>query len=167
MVAVTDSHTDSHAIFAYGSNMHMGDLARWHRERQRGLPTVHAIEVAVLGDHALCWDYHSASRGAGAANVRPAPGAQVKGLLLHVDAPTFENLDLKEGYPSVYGRAQLPLSVAGRSHPAWVYAVTPAHRQPRFVAPRAGYRQLMLDAAAQYDFGDDYARDLLQLDVVG
>ena len=156
----------THWVFAYGSNMHLGDLSRWHRERERPAPRIHRVEVAVLHDHDLCWDYHSRSRGAGAANVAPSAGAQVPGLLLHVDTPTFDNLDLKEGYPSVYDRRELPLRVGDDEVLAWVYAVTDAHRRPHFVPPKAGYRQLMLDAAQRHGFGDEYAERLLRIEVV-
>lgn len=158
--------TNSHAVFAYGSNMHMGDLARWHREHDRRQPAVRDIEVAVLRDYELCWNFHSATRDSGAANVRPRPGSRVTGLLLQLDPTTFQNLDDKEGYPNIYGRSELRLHVGNAARSAWVYSVTPAHRRDGFVAPLRGYRQLMLDTAQQYDFGQVYIRELLQVEVV-
>lgn len=148
-------------MFAYGSNMHLPDLARWHRDKGLQAPRVLSARVAVLGDHELCWNYYSRVRGAGAANVRPAAGREVMGLALTVDDDTFENLDRKEGAPHVYERVRCTVRVDQTSLPAWVYQVTAAWRRAEFVPPRRSYRQLMLDAACEHGFGEAYLQQLL------
>ena len=76
-------------VFAYGSNMHLPDLARWAAERGLPTPVVRCARVATLEGYALTWDYRSPTRRGGAANVRPAPGTSTPGVALQVDAPTL------------------------------------------------------------------------------
>ena len=149
-----------HGIFAYGSNMHLGDLARWLDER--GLAELAPLEArpARLVDHALDWHYHSMSRDGGAANVVPAPGAEVRGVVIHGCERLLEAIDAKEGHPVRYSRGTQPVPAAclhtGEVLEAWVYRVQPAYRTDAPVAPRAAYLQLMLEAAGHHGLGEDW-----------
>ena len=46
-----------HAVFAYGSNMHVADLERYMLGRGYGAPVIYAAEPATLHHHELRFDY--------------------------------------------------------------------------------------------------------------
>lgn len=151
--------TEHHWVFAYGSNMHMPDLQRWHREKQRSAPVIRTVVPAILEGYALVWNYYSHVRGGGAANVEPSPGQAVPGLLLEVNEATFASLDMKEGRPTIYERSQLPLRCRdGRTQLGWVYEVIPARRSPHFIPPHRTYLSLLVEAAKAQHFPADYVR---------
>ncbi len=81
--------TPWHRVFAYGSNMDLGDVAAWFEQQQLGKPNVLHLAVGCLEGHRLVWNYRSPRRGAGAANVEPAVQRSVPGLLLEVDDATL------------------------------------------------------------------------------
>ena len=153
-----------HAIFAYGSNMHLADLARWLEDC--GLAHVAPQEAtpAVLADHALDWHYHSVSRDGGAANVVPRDGAELRGVVLHGCATLLEAIDTKEGHPVRYSRGDAPVAAAclrtGDRLDAWLYRVTPAYTTVAPEAPRAAYLELMVEAARQHELGADWIAHL-------
>ncbi len=131
-------------VFAYGSNLHRADLARWMAAHGHGAPGIVAVHPAVLEGFRLAWDLPSPTRGGGAADVRPAAGEAVHGAVLLVDAATFAALDEKEGRPRVYDRRRLPVRLAGgETLDAWVYEVTDASRQAPPVWPGTHYLGLL------------------------
>ena len=145
-----------HSVFAYGSNLHLQDLASWMVIRGLGEPGISGVAVAELPAHRLAWNHRSAARGAGAANVEPEPGSSVWGALLEVDARTLAAIDLKEGHPHRYNRGDRPSAVltAAGAALAWVYRVTPAYRRPGPVPPTAEYLSIVLDGARQLGLPD-------------
>lgn len=142
-----------HPVFAYGSNMHLRDVARWMRERELGEPAVECVQPASLPEHRIAWTYRSPAREAGAANVVPAAGREVPGVVLWVDEPTFRALDRKEGYPARYHRGEAPMTlrdVEGSSVDAWVYRVTREWRRAEPEYPRADYLYLMVESVREH-----------------
>lgn len=153
-------------VFAYGSNMDLGDLSAWFHSTGLGRPKVLHLAVGSLPQYRLVWNYRSPSRGAGAANVEPAALSTVPGLLLQLDEQTLLGLDRKEGHPERYRREHLTCHVwSGEPRDAWVYRVQPAHRQDSFVAPRREYRDLILGAARRHGFPADYIANLEALEL--
>ncbi|RMG17996.1 MAG: GNAT family N-acetyltransferase [Deltaproteobacteria bacterium] len=137
-------------VFAYGSNMHLADLARWMHAHRFGRPGIHRMQRAALPGHRLAWNYRSPARGAGAANVVPAPGRVVPGLLLEVDERTLAALDAKEGHPVRYSRGDRPLPVrveGAAARRAWVYRVTPRWEREDGTWPTAEYLALLIRGA--------------------
>ncbi|MGE0328797.1 MAG: gamma-glutamylcyclotransferase family protein [Polyangiaceae bacterium] len=155
-----------HWVFAYGSNMDLGDLTNWFQGKGLGNPRVLHLAVGSLPEHRLVWNYRSLSRGAGAANVEIASQSSVPGLLLQLDEATLLALDQKEGHPERYRREHLTCRVwSGEPRDAWVYRVQPEFRQPAFVAPTRGYRDLLLCAARRHGFPADYVAALESLEL--
>lgn len=139
-------------VFAYGSNMDLEDLRRFFDAHacpghvERALP-------ATLRGHRLVWNYFSRARGGGAANVEPAPGAELPGLVLWVDAAALAGIDLKEGHPTRYRRGPKRVAVelaSGALERAWLYVVLPQFRQERTVPPTRSYLSLMIAAAERH-----------------
>ncbi len=159
-----------HWVFAYGSNMHLPDLQRWLREQGYDHPGPARVEVASIQDFELAWNYRSASRGGGAANAMPRVGRALRGLALEVDEALLMAIDEKEGHPVRYDRGEAPVSAelvrAGGRIAAWLYRVTPAFEAPSRVAPRRAYLDLILEAAAHHDLGQDYVTQLHATPVV-
>lgn len=156
-----------HRVFAYGSNMHRSDLLRWHEANRRAVPTIFADRPAVLENYSLAWNFYSTGRRGGAANVEPQPGDRVCGLVLEIDDVTLLSLDEKEGYPDVYDRMVLPVTVHdGTQLSAWVYRVTATHCSTGFVPPHRAYLSLLLEAARSYGFDPAYIDILERLQTV-
>lgn len=142
-----------HRVFAYGSNMHLGDLRGWMERRGFGDGCIHGSRAAFLEGWELVWNYRSPSRSGGAANVQPATGAVLPGALLEVDARGLEALDYKEGHPGRYRRGEPPVPVkleGGDVAEAWLYVVTTEYRQPHPVLPRLSYLRLMVEGAIHH-----------------
>ncbi len=150
-------------VFAYGSNMHLPDLARWIASRDLPPPRVQCLRLATLREHAIVWNYRSPGRRGGAANVAPAPGQAVPGVALLVDAATLHAIDRKEGHPARYSRGTTPKALellTGGSMHAWVYEVTDAWRQPRQVPPRPEYLNLVIEGARRFGLPEWHLRIL-------
>jgi len=144
-------------VFAYGSNLHLEDLAGWMGRGGFGEPRLGRVLPAVLPDFRLVWNYPSQSRAGGAANVEPCDGEAVYGAVLEVDARTFSAVDVKEGHPERYVRRRLPVCLlAGGETTAWVYEVTPGWRRPHQVWPSRGYLALVLEGARRLGLPEAY-----------
>lgn len=140
-------------VFAYGSNMHLGDLARWMRVKGLGELGAPRVMPAVLPGHRLVWNYYSPPRLGGAANIEPCGHGDLPGVVIEVDARLLEAIDRKEGHPERYCRGDAPRPVrllADRFVEAWVYVVRPPYRKPHPVPPRRAYLQLMIEGARQH-----------------
>ena len=152
-----------HRVFAYGSNMHLPDVRRWLGANGHGAAALCAVERARLPGFELAWNYRSASRRGGAANVVALPGAEVRGVVLHGDDALLDALDEKEGHPTRYDRGDRPVAVErwdGGALTAWLYRVAPSHASLAPVPPRAGYLRLLVEAAVEHELGADYVARL-------
>jgi len=150
-------------VFAYGSNMDVDDLCRWLKARGHPEPRVARVEVALLSDFRLVWNYRSGARRGGAANVEPAEGKELPGLALQVDAPTLAGIDLKEGHPHRYRRGpkRVPVRLeSGELERAWLYVVLPEFTLGELVPPRRAYLELLLRAAERHAFPAWYVAEL-------
>lgn len=149
-------------VFAYGSNMDLGDLRAFLQAR-RCPGQIERAEPASLSGYQLVWNYFSGARGGGAANVEPAPGRELPGLALRVDAAALAGIDVKEGHPKRYRRGpkRVPVRLsAGGIERAWLYIVEPGFRQDRTVTPTRAYLSLLIGAAERYGFPAWYLEEL-------
>jgi gamma-glutamylcyclotransferase (GGCT)/AIG2-like uncharacterized protein YtfP len=141
--------------------MDLEDLRVWFARQGLEPPRISRSVVGVLEDHELVFNYYSRARRAGAANVEPARGREVYGLILWVDALTLAGLDQKEGAPHRYQRRRASTtSVGGSLVQSWLYSVTPAHRSRELVPPSAEYLRLLTAAAERHAFPEAYRRRL-------
>lgn len=140
----------SQRVFAYGSNMHLVDLARWMRDRRLGDLGSPSVQRALLPKHRLVWNYYSPPRRGGAANIEPCEDGDLPGVVIDVDARLLAAIDRKEGHPERYSRGERPRPVRLESDvwtEAWVYVVRPPYRKPHPVHPRREYLELMIEGA--------------------
>lgn len=140
--------------FAYGSNLNIGDLGRWCERMGRSAALSGRGRAAFLPDHELVFDYLSYSRNGGVLDVRADVGKVTPGALFEVTEEDLRTLDLKEGVPLIYQRAEKRVLFAdGREIQAIVYEVTPAYRSAEPVQPSEAYVAIVAEGLAE--FGQD------------
>ena len=154
-------------VFAYGSNLHLEDLARWMERGGFGPVGVTRALPGAMPGFRLVWDYWSSSRRGGAADVEPCEGEEVLGAVLDVDPPTFEALDEKEACPALYAREERVVRLLeGGEATAWVYRVTPKRRQAPPVWPRREYLALLVEGGRRLGLPEAYLRELAETPTV-
>lgn len=141
--------------FGYGSNLNLGDLARWCREKDVAPPRLRVVGPAWLPDHELVFHYRSKARSGGALDVRARRGAAVEGMIFETDERGARVLDRKEGAPSYYERTErVALTADGREVSVTTYVVTDAHRQDRHVPPTDEYVRVVREGLARHGLDD-------------
>lgn len=63
------------------------------------------------------------------ANVEASPGSTVVGALWRIDQDLLDELDMVEGYPSLYNRITVPVYSSGKMYKAQIYTMTLDTRQ--------------------------------------
>lgn len=106
--------------FAYGSNMHPGQMA----ER---CPGCAFIATARLKDHQLTFSrFWGAWGGGGVADIQPAPGSVVEGVVWEITESHRQSLDDYEDYPTSYWRKDVAVEIPdGRMLTAFAYVARP------------------------------------------
>ncbi len=92
--------------------------------------------------------------GTAGANIRPAAGSAVLGVLYKINESAFRNLDRFEGAPVHYRRIQVSVFDAeGRAVPAEAYIATKVEKGLR---PAPHYLKTILDGASEHGLPADY-----------
>jgi hypothetical protein len=99
--------------FAYGSNLDAEQM-------KARCPTARALRIARLADHRLDFTHYSKRWSGGAADVLPAPGRSVWGLVYEMGPDDFARLD---PFESGYRRIALALDAGGEPLAATSYTV--------------------------------------------
>jgi hypothetical protein len=130
--------------FAYGSNMHRGVM-------RRHAPTAVPLGIARLAD------YRFVITSDGYASVAPARRHSVYGMMWRLTPRDRVTLDLWENIAAGQYRAEILAAFQdGRRRPALVYI---ARRRP-VGRPKAGYMEIVADAARVLGLPDDYVAAL-------
>ncbi len=148
--------------FAYGSNMHEEDLARWCRRKKYKPIVPLKKEVAVLKDWKLVFNYYSISRGGGAANIKPQKGCEVWGILMELTEEDYEKIREKEGAPNYY--EEVSVKVVTRDgkviDDVKTFKVVKEREKRGFEPPTREYLNLLIEAAEKYQFPKWYIKML-------
>jgi AIG2 family protein len=145
-----DAATRSGAIrvtlhFAYGSNMHRAIM-------RRHAPSASPIGVAELADHRFI------ITADGYASVERALGRTVHGVLWRITPRDRVTLDGWENVAGKLYRAEkMPVRHVGRLHRALIYIARPSRGEGR---PKAGYMELVVAAAREWEFPSRYIANL-------
>ncbi len=92
--------------------------------------------------------------GTAAANIRPAQGSVVHGILYKISDSSYRNLDRFEGAPVHYRRIQLEvLDADDHSIPAEAYIATKVEKNLR---PAPHYLKTILDGATEHNLPAAY-----------
>lgn len=102
---------------AYGSNLNLGQM-------ERRCPTAMVVGTATLQNYELLFRGSSTSA---VATVEPKEGARVPVLLWDIQPGDEKNLDRYEGYPRLYGKEKMTLTLGDQEVEAMAYIMTPGH----------------------------------------
>lgn len=144
--------------FAYGSNMCPKTMESYS-------PRAELVSAARAVDFRLRFSRRSTRTGTGVADIVPAHGFSVWGVLYSISAASLEELDQKEGVrlkEQAYERFDLTVADAtGRQYTAVSYRVrTPADIE---VAPSSEYLDVIQQAAFKRGLPPGYLQFLAQL----
>jgi gamma-glutamylcyclotransferase (GGCT)/AIG2-like uncharacterized protein YtfP len=132
--------------FAYGSNMNWPQM-------QRRCPSSRFVCVARLLDYQFGITRHSRLRDCGTANVYPAAGREVWGIVYDI---SDEDLMILDGFEDGYRREILsvyPFDTGRQPLAALVYVAAVEENVPR---PNAEYRLLLVDGAKHWQLPQLY-----------
>jgi gamma-glutamylcyclotransferase (GGCT)/AIG2-like uncharacterized protein YtfP len=141
--------------FAYGSNMN------WQQMKRR-CPSSRFVCVARLPDYRFGITRHSRLRGCGTANIYPANGEEVWGIIYEVSDADLTVLDsFEDGYRreilSFY-----PVEDSTQPLDALVYVADIEQNVPR---PNPEYRRLIIEGARHWRLPESYVALLEALQV--
>lgn len=143
--------------FAYGSNM-----ARLQMKAH--CPSAKFVAAAKLKDHQLVFDMMARMWGGGVADIRPAKGQVVEGVLWEVAEADLPRLDEYEQCPLVYRRQAVEVEAKGKPAKAFAYVGTrPAGR----CAPSRRYLRLLIQGAEEHDLSLPYVEFLESIKTIG
>ena len=143
--------------FAYGSNM-----ARVHMKAR--CPSAKFVAAAKLRDYQLVFDMMARMGGGGVADVRPAKGHAVEGVLWDVAEAELPRLDEYEQCPQVYRRQPVEVEAGGKVAKAFAYVgARPAGR----CAPSMKYLRLLIQGAEEHDLSLPYVEYLDAIKTIG
>ncbi len=96
--------------------------------------------------------------GSATANIRPAVGQSVQGILYRIPEAAFRNLDRFEGAPQHYRRIEVNLTDgSGDKITAQAYIATKVEKGLR---PSPHYLKTILDGAAEHGLPPDYMQQI-------
>ncbi len=136
--------------FAYGSNLDSRDWKVWCGENAVDCGPLRPIMRAFALDHRLVFGKHSTGRGGGVADIRPAPGHVVEGMLFRLTPAQRAALDRKEG---VAARHYEPVAITvqdegGEVLHAMTYSVTVVQKRVH-VEPHPSYLGILSRGLAE------------------
>lgn len=136
--------------FAYGSNMNRAQM------RSRAGQILEE-QPGRLENYELVFNKKSRG-GAATANIRPASGKTVHGVLYRIPETAYRNLDRYEGVPEHYRRIEVSVTAAsGKKITAHAYIATKVEKGLR---PAAHYLQTILDGAGEHGLPAEYIGEI-------
>lgn len=138
--------SELYSYFAYGSNMSPAKLQDWSIEAR-------FVSAACLHDWTLKMNKRGKD-GFARANIEPAPGCYVCGVLYEVDADALRKLDDMEGLGRGYRAEFLPVRIAdGAQYQAYTYI---GIKLAEGLSVTMTYRDMILQGAAEHGLPADY-----------
>jgi gamma-glutamylcyclotransferase len=137
--------------FAYGSNM-----SRAQMKSRAG--TLVEERPARLENYQVVFN-KKARGGTATANLRPAAGKTVHGVLYRIPESAFKGLDRYEGVPEHYRRMEVNVTdSSGKSVLAQVYLATKVDNKGLRPAPH--YLRMILDGALEHGLPEGYIAEI-------
>lgn len=124
---------------AYGSNMNMDQMAmRCPNAKVLGTGTLHNWELTFRG-----------TRREGVATIEPKEGAKVGVLLWSITAECERSLDRYEGFPHLYRKESITVTLDGDEVQAMVYIMNEIYP---YTIPGPYYYKTLVDGYADCNF---------------
>jgi cation transport regulator ChaC len=140
--------------FAYGSCMDEDSFAQtvgWENYR--------IVGRAILVDYSLVFNWYNDRRQGGVADVIPAKGEIVEGVLYQLKPEALPPLDEREGVSrGIYRRVNIVLSWEQKCMEALTYTVV--DKAPTEFVPSREYAQLIYNGAKRF-LSDTYRKQLI------
>lgn len=128
--------------FAYGSCMDETDF-------RRTVPEFHICGRALLPDYRLVFSKFGSGRQGGVADIIPAKGDQVQGVLYLFDEIFLPELDLREGVAEgMYERIEIDVLIRGCRQRAYTYQII--DKEAKEVKPSAAYARLIWNGMSRF-----------------
>lgn len=154
-MATTDLASATFLYFGYGSN-----LSR--RRLHRSCPSARLVSSARLPDYRLAFTRRSERWGGGVADVLPAPGAEVWGVVWRITTEESDALDRQEGLhldPPAYRRIEL-LVQPPTGEPLACRSYVVAAPSAEHIPPAAAYLDTMLSGARDGGLPEPYIEQI-------
>lgn len=137
-------------FFAYGSNMSRAQIRTRAGEAAEE-------QAGKLENYELVFN-RKARGGSATANIRPAQGKNVYGVLYRISESGLRSLDRFQGAPTHYRRIEVNVTGAGGNKvAAQVFIATKVEKGLR---PAGHYLQSILDAAEEHQLPGEYVEEL-------
>jgi gamma-glutamylcyclotransferase len=130
------------------------------REMAAWCPEHRVLGPAELPDHRLAFLRRSIRWGAGAADIVPAPGRSVWGVVYELPLG-LGDLDAKEGEGSFYRRRELEVLLDGSALGALAYEVI--RKEPAELTPTRDYLDVLVSGATEHGLPGHYVAGLRAL----
>jgi len=136
--------------FAYGSNMNRAQMKSRARE-------IFEEQQGRLENYEMVFN-KKARGGSATANIRPAPGKTVHGVLYKILESALRPLDRFEGVPEHYRRIEVTvIGPAGNKVAAQAYIATKVEKGLR---PAPHYLQVILEGAGEHALPSGYIEQI-------
>lgn len=137
--------------FAYGSNMHPGQM-------QKRCPGSSFVAAARLRDYRLAFSRPWAAwDGGGVADIQPSSGSIVEGVVWEISTVHRNALDLYEEYPTAYTRKGVVVeTLEGKTLTAFAYFAKPMGS----CRPGRRYLQSLIEGARAHGLSPAYIASL-------
>ena len=132
--------------FAYGSNMNWPQM-------QRRCPSAQFVCVARLANYEFGITRHSRLRNCGTANVFPAQGKEVCGIVYDVNEADLVTLD---SFEDGYRRELMPVCALGDGAQPLVVLIYVAEIETNVPRSNAEYKSLILEGARHWKLPATY-----------
>lgn len=148
--------------FGYGSNMNWSDLRAWLEANGFDSSLVLTFRPARLNGYEIVWNYYSSRRAGGAANVQPAEGASVYGVLVEFEDVLLKAFDKKEGHPYFYSRERVSVEIIedGQAVDAWLYSALGNKGKRTDVWPTREYKRIVLNGAEENNLPEEWIQTI-------
>lgn len=138
----TEKDSINKLYIAYGSNLNLSQM----KER---CPTGGVIGTSEIKDFELVF---KGSRTNAVATIEPCEGSVVPVLVWDIKDGDEKTLDRYEGYPNLYGKGEMKITLDDNHIPAMVYIMTPGHQ---YGSPSEFYLKTIEDGYNDSGFDTD------------
>lgn len=150
--------------FAFGSNCNLSALHRYLVQHGCDPKGIRNPRRAILRNYRIASNYQMTDLW-GAANIEPATGKHVEGVVMGISPDVHHLLHRKEGWPRRYRETTVCVHLPRMRQNliARTYIVTDECRLTTDMPVHPDYRATILEAAQQWGFSRDYQKRLRKL----